>query len=590
MKRTLSRLLALLLCMATLFSLVACGDSDITESSSTSDSGSDSTETATTTNSSTPTYGGTLTMYYHEFYNYYDPAMPTSYSYALWLEGLWALDWDSDYAYDSDYWTYHNVDGQIADSWEIADDYSSLTVYLREDVYFQSKDDVQYDIFGGRQLVASDVKYSYDRLLGLGSGWDEPVECEMDWPSELYMVESVETDGDFTVIFNFNTSTEVALNVFMTTVVNITGPEWDELTTDQQGDWHYAVGTGPYILTDVQVGTSMSFTRNDNYYDYDERYPENKLPYLDGIELIHIDDSSNLLSQFVAGSIDWIGSTSAVFNSSELAQLRATVSEDSYTEYTYNTNPPSEISLKCNQEPFNDIRVRTALQMAINSEEIYHDYYGLEGDVVIPGIWATDLTDYSAVTEWSDELKAEYSYDPEGAKTLLAEAGYPDGFTFTVALAPNADTDLYVLVQTYLAAIGVTMQIEQCAEIMEAISISNDPDDTRQVSGTHGGKGSFAMIKLTTTSGGANYCYNHGNQEYEDAVAGFEQASTLEEQAQYAKEMDLIYAQEHWGISLGGYTQLNEFMSNNVHGYDGQKLTVNQWRRTIVARLWMDAE
>lgn len=180
----------------------------------------------------------------------------------------------------------------------------------------------------------------------------------------------------------------------------------------------------------------MSFTRNDSYYDYDERNPENKLPYLDGVELVHIDDSANLLSQFTAGTIDWIGSTSAVFNSSELAQLRATVPEDSYTEYTYNTNPPAEISLKCNQEPFNDVRVRKALQMAINCDEIYHSYYGLEGEVIIPGIWATDLTNYSAVADWSDELKAEYSYDPEGAKALLAEAGYPDGFTFTVAWRP----------------------------------------------------------------------------------------------------------------------------------------------------------
>ena len=518
-------------------------------------------------------------MYYHEFYNYYDPAMPTSYSYALWLEGLWALDWESDYAYDSAYWTYEDVAGQIADSWEIAEDYSSLTVKLREDVYFQDKEP-----FNGRQCLASDVKYTYDRLLGLGSGWDTPVECEMNWPSELYMVESVETDGDYTVIFHFNTATEVALNTFMTPVVNITGPEWD----DCPQTWEYACGTGPFVLTNVSVGSSMEFVRNDNYYDCDERNPENKLPYLDGVKLVHIDDSSNTLSQFMSGTLDWIGSTSAVFNTSEIAQLKAAMDEGSYTEYVYQPSPPAAISLKCNQEPFNDVRVRTALQMAINSEEIQHGYYGLEGDVVIPGIWSTVLTDYSTVDSWSDELKAQYTYDPEGAKELLAEAGYPDGFEFTVALAPNSDTDLYVLVATYLAEIGVTMNIESTAEIMEAISISSNPDDPRQVSGTHGGKDNFAIIKMTTTAAGANYTYQHGNQEYEDAVAGFETATTLEEQAEYARLMDEIFAEEHWSIALGGYSELNEFMSNRVHGYEGQKLTVNQYRRTIVARLWVD--
>ena len=125
---------------------------------------------------------------------------------------------------------------------------------------------------------------------------------------------------------------------------------------------------------------------------------------------------------------------------------------------------------------------------------------------------------------------------------------------------------------------------------METISISSNPDDTRQVSGSHGGKDNFGIIKMTTTAAGANYTYQHNNQEYEDAVTGYEQAKTLEEQAKYAKQMDLIFAEEHWSIALGGYSQLNEFMSTRVHGYDGQKLTVNQYRRTVVARLWVDQQ
>ena len=65
------------------------------------------------------------------------------------------------------------------------------------------------------------------------------------WSSVLYMVESIETDGDFTVIFRFNTDSELALNAFMTNQVNIAGHEWDELTDEQKTDWHYAAGTGP---------------------------------------------------------------------------------------------------------------------------------------------------------------------------------------------------------------------------------------------------------------------------------------------------------------------------------------------------------
>lgn len=581
MKKHVTRLISLLLALAMCTALAACGSNDAPATPATSGSQGAASSSAPAEDTSEPVYGGTLSMYYHEFYNYYDPAMPTSYSYALWLEGLWAMDWASDYAYDSAYWTYKNVTGQIADTWDIADDFSTLTVHLRQDVFFQDKEP-----FNGRQCVASDVKYTYDRLLGLGSGWDTPVECEMNWPSELYMVESVEAPDDYTVVFHFNTPTEVALNTFMTTVINITGPEWD----DCPQTWEYACGTGPYILQNVAVGSSMEFVKNENYYDYDERHPENKLPYLDGIKLIHIDDSSNTLSQFMSGSLDWIGSTTAVLNSSELAQLRGAMDASDYTEYTYNTAPPAAISLKCNQEPFSDIRVRKALQMAINVDAIQQGYYGQEDKAVIPGIWSTTLTDFTTVNEWSDELKSEYQYNPEKAKALLTEAGYPNGFEFTVATAPNADTDLFVLVKSELAEIGVTMNIEQCAEIMETISISSNPDDTRQVSGSHGGKDNFGIIKMTTTAAGANYTYQHNNQEYEDAVTGYEQAKTLEEQAKYAKQMDLIFAEEHWSIALGGYSQLNEFMSTRVHGYDGQKLTVNQYRRTVVARLWVDQQ
>ncbi len=80
------------------------------------------------------------------------------------------------------------------------------------------------------------------------------------------------------------TPSEVSLSEFIIAQVNITGPEWDTLTDDQKLDWHYACGTGPYILTEYVADNHYTFAKNENYYDYDERYPENKLPYLDTIK------------------------------------------------------------------------------------------------------------------------------------------------------------------------------------------------------------------------------------------------------------------------------------------------------------------
>ena len=89
---------------------------------------------------------------------------------------------------------------------------------------------------------------------------------------------------------------------------------------------------------------------------------------------------------------------------------------------------PEYLALKCNTEPFTDIRVRQALQLAINLEEVHTAYLGLDGDVQLSALWNPNTTEWSTVDSWSDELIAEYSYDPERAKELLAEAGYPDGF------------------------------------------------------------------------------------------------------------------------------------------------------------------
>ena len=145
---TCKRLISLLLAVLMALALVSCGapadsgqTAPPTSAPATPDASAGVPDTsAPPTDSGAPTYGGEMTMYYHEFYNYYDPAMPTSYSYAFWLEGLWAMDWASDYPYNSDYWTYENLAGQIADSWEVADDYSTLTVTLRDDVFFRSEE------------------------------------------------------------------------------------------------------------------------------------------------------------------------------------------------------------------------------------------------------------------------------------------------------------------------------------------------------------------------------------------------------------------------------------------------------------------
>ena len=126
-----------------------------------------------------PVYGGSATIYYKNFNEVFDPAMAESYTYSLWLESLWGPDWGlndpSQFNFDANVLPLKYIAGQIADSWDWEkkdDGTSDLHVTIRNDVYFQEKDPA-YDVFGARNLMAEDVKFSYDRILDAGEASGE---------------------------------------------------------------------------------------------------------------------------------------------------------------------------------------------------------------------------------------------------------------------------------------------------------------------------------------------------------------------------------------------------------------------------------
>ena len=574
------RLISLLLALAMTASLAACGGG----TDAPQDSGAPESQApeASAPASSEPRYGGNLTVYFQEFYNDYDPSIADMRNYALWYEPLFVMDWsreDTGEVFTTEYMTMEWMTGQIADSYTFED--GVLTVKLREDVYFQDKEP-----YNGRQLVAEDVKWSYDRLLGTGSGYDAPYECMANWSSVLYMVESIETDGDFTVIFRFNTDSELALNAFMTNQVNIAGHEWDELTDEQKTDWHYAAGTGPYILEEYVPDSYMKFVRNENYYDHDERYPENQLPYLDSVTLQLVADSTSVQTQFMAGNLDIVAWGGNVLTKTEAELLEETMDPESYVRYDFISAPPA-VGLKMTHPALADPNVRKALQMAVNSEEIYREYYGYgDADLNIPGVWAL-ATQYSSVDEWSQELKdSYYVYDPEGAKQLLADAGYPDGFAFDVVIFANLDADLFTLVASYLKEIGVTMNVTVATSPMEMQQLGKDLTNQISIFGS-GGQSRIGNIEAYFTPGGVENGTAVDDPEFTAMIEAFNACTTMEEAEKIGKEMDEYWAEQHWCLYLGGAEMISTFVSSRIGGYSGERLWKNWNADQILARVWV---
>jgi peptide/nickel transport system substrate-binding protein len=120
------------------------------------------------------------------------------------------------------------------------------------------------------------------------------------------------------------------------------------------------------------------------------------------------------------------------------------------------------IMMKYDAEPFwPDIRVRQALNMAINREEIARTWGGGYVEPYPQGWAFTPVLGFH--TPWDDmpkELQESYTYNPEKAKQLLAEAGYPDGFETNILLTVKEDLDLFQIVQSHFAEVGVDMEIK----------------------------------------------------------------------------------------------------------------------------------
>ncbi len=593
MKRTL----ALLLALAMVFSFAGCGAKEEAAAPETAVAGSDVAPdpNAPGTVAEGPVYGGHATIYYQNFNEVFDPAMSESYTYSLWLEGLWAPDWSINdpevYNFDANVLPLDYVAGQIADSWEWVkngDGTSELYVTLRDDVYFQQKD-AAYDVFGGRALTAEDVKFSYDRLFS-GDASEEMSLYGISWASVFSGVfdfdaeEIIEVVDDHQVVFHIASEAEAMLEILMSTQVNITGVEWDTLSEEQRNDWHYACGTGPYVLTGYEPDSYYKYARNENYYDYDERYPENKLPYLDTLTLTAINDAAAIQSSFIAGNLDYIS-------------MDANVSTDQYNQIidalggdvqilNYDSNAAG-IALKVTQAPFDDIRVRTALQMAINLEEMNAAYYDYDTPLNLACMWLEARPEWSSKDSWSEELKAEYSYDPEGAKALLAEAGYPEGFTFTCVLNPNADQDLYRQIQTYFAAINVTMKLEPVSDMMECNNISGNADDPRMINQNIADlEGIDSAIFMYASTGFANPIH-HTNTEFDALLNEASVAMTTEEAAAKAQAADLIFMENHWVIACSGTTLKTELLSSRIGGLEnGERISYASFTRAFLARIW----
>ncbi|MCY3597202.1 MAG: ABC transporter substrate-binding protein [Rhodospirillales bacterium] len=257
--------------------------------------------------------------------------------------------------------------GQLATGW-VQNDPLTYTINIRDDVYWHNKAPMD-----GRKMTAQDVAWNFQRYLHLGDEYaDQEGPCctfkSVKW-------ESVTATDDNTVVFKLEEPNIDTLTILFTSYSpHILPPEVVQEHGDIQ-DWRNLVGTGPFMLTDWVDGSSMTWEKNPDYWGTDEKFPENQLPYADATRALIMKDEATRIAAMRTGKGDYMGwlANSAISTTDQAEALVKTNPDISLIPYAYRSTTSTAFDV--DKPPFDDVRVRRAMQMALDLDTINTIYF-----------------------------------------------------------------------------------------------------------------------------------------------------------------------------------------------------------------------
>jgi len=536
---------SILLSIIVLFSILSAGCRGSSGTQTLSSTSTAATKPATVVGSSSPVktetgispaYGGTLTLRATDLSNIsFDPSNPMGFQYSIHIERLFTPDYNKTPAELLGGWVpIEYYKGRLAESWDQADPLT-IVIKLKRGIHWENRAPTN-----GREFTADDVIFNFDRILGTGNGYTEPNGFLASWISNIAQVTKID---QYSVKVTLKSPFCLAMYDLVRDI-GIGPPE----SRDIGDNWQQAVGTGPWIMTEFTQSVSISFKKNPDYYGYDERFPENKLPYIDNVKWLAIPDKTTFLAALRTYKVDLCldVSNSGITISDAQSVLRT---NPDIKQYIFRTEGPS-IVLRVDKQPFNDVRVRKALQMALDIESINRSHYGNNAEkpcgVQSPHNlgWSTPFSD------WPSDLQDEYSYNPARAKELLSEAGYSKGFKTSVVANSGQDLELLQILSSYFKDIGIDMEIQ----VMDMPTMMNMVFSGK-IEQSHffnfSGRGGSPWEELSNFRVGnkLNWCHVD-DPEYESILKSLFNSSTVEEAQKYAKMAELYELGQHWTINL----------------------------------------
>lgn len=447
-----------------------------------------------------------------------------------------------------------NIVPGLAESWTISDDGLTYTFNLRQGVKFHQRRDFR----PSRNFNADDVLFAINRQLLEDHPYHEVSGQEYAYFGYMDManiVKEVEKVDDYTVRFHLNSADATFLANMAMDFASIPSAEYADAMMDAGTPEQFdktPIGTGPFILQQYRKDSVIRYVAHNAYWEGKAN--------IDRLVFSITPDPSVRYARLQKGECHHMPYPNP-------ADIAAMADDPEINLLQSNGLNVGYVAFNTEKAPFDDQLVRQALNMATNKEAILEAVYQGAGEVaknpIPPTMWS-----------YNDNI-VDYDYDPDAAKALLAEAGFPDGFSTNIwampvqrPYNPNARR-MAELIQADWAAIGVDAEIVsyEWGEYLERTR--NGEHETMMLgwTGDNGDPDNFMYVLLgcpAAEAGGnrARWCDEEFNGLLEQAKA----SSDVEERTALYEEAQVIFKEQAPWITVA-HSVVFEPVRTEVTGY-----------------------
>ena len=417
----------------------------------------------------------------------------------------------------------------------------TFTIKLRDGVEFHD----------GSPCNADAVAWNIEQYIANGKG------------SEIGNPASVTADDDLTVTVHFdewaNNWDEVigGLHIISKEAYEKNGEEWCKI---------HVVGTGPFVFDSYVAGSSLKYIKNENYRIEGQ-------PYVDSVEFVVIPDTNTQVSAFLNGEVDVLNT----IDGTVIQTVQAAGFENMGRESANMANLKYVLfNSKDTTYPTGNLKVRQAIMHCIDWDNVAKALSGGLGEA---------SNQFATKDSWAYNPEVKfYEYNLELSKSLLTEAGYPDGFETTIYTI-SRDNDTAVALQAALSQIGIQAEVET---LDNSVMAAMQKEDNMQgiIIGKGAGQLDFTntYIRLYSSEGIKNQGIMLFPEDYEEALFGARAANTRDEKKTLLQKASKLMVEDYALLFPMSVLYNYSFSQKGLQDVGMYEMSLTQW--TPEAMYW----